>query len=287
MFHAPSSFDKHSTINSVVSHDNNTNGATKNGIHLIHLDARSHRSPTFAKYGTCVGAASTMLGEKQWTWLEKELLNRTSEIKIIGSGTQVLPPLHRTSRLLDEYCAYDGEGGVFDQAIVAIGEDDTDKFEGTKYESWAEIPQDRTRLLQLVQRSINSGHTKHVIFISGDQHWAEVMVKTIPATGREAAVTVFEVTASGIDQKWPYDIENTNRLQHSEQYDGVLSIVTASSDKNTCSGDRLHVCSARANYGGITIDWDLGEITLGIYTPHEEDTVAALVTLALPVDGEL
>ena len=269
----------------MVSNESSDNGTTINGIHLIHLDARSHRSPTFAKYGICVGAASTMLGEEQWIWLEEELLNRTSEITIIGSGTQVLPPLHRTSRVLDEYCAYDGEGGVFDQAIAAVGEDDTAMFEGTKYESWAEIPQDRTRLLQLVQRSINSGRTKHVIFISGDQHWAEIMLKTIPATVREAAVTVFEVTASGIDQNWPHDIQNTHRLQPDQQYDGVLSVITATSDKNTCSGDPLHICSARANYGGISVNWDLGEITLGIYTPHEEDTVAALVTLALPVEG--
>ena len=96
--------------------------STTNGIHLINLHARYHRSATFSNYGTCLGAASTMLGAEQWLWLEGEMFSRTSEIKIIGTGTQVLPPLYR-GRILDDYCAYDGPGGTFDQAITEIGED--------------------------------------------------------------------------------------------------------------------------------------------------------------------
>lgn len=110
-----------------------------------------------------------MLGETQWTWLENELPLRTSEIKVIGSGTQVLPPLHRSSRYLNQDCAYDDgtdrQDRTFDRAITAIGEDDASQYEGTEHESWAEIPQERTRLLQLVQRSINTGRAKHIIFI--------------------------------------------------------------------------------------------------------------------------
>ena len=59
----------------------------QDGIHLINLDARYHRSPTFATYGTCEGASSTILGVEQWTWLANEL-NRPSEIKVIASGIQ-------------------------------------------------------------------------------------------------------------------------------------------------------------------------------------------------------
>lgn len=249
-----------------------------NGIHLINLDARSHRSPTFAKYGSCKGAASTMLGPEQWTWLEGELLSRTSKIKIIGSGTQVLPPINR-DRSLSEYCAYDGADGTFDQAALDVGEDAS--FEGTSYESWAEIPQDRTRLLRLAQQSINAGLAERIIFLSGDQHWAEIMAKEIPARDGQAAVTVFEVTASGIDQNWPYDVPNTLRVRPNQNYEGVVSMTY--SNENTCSGDEFHVCNAQANYGGIEVDWDNSEVHLTVYTPHGKSDVASRVTLSIAI----
>ena len=59
-------------------------------VNVIMLDARYHRSPTFLEHGTCQGAASTMLGEAQWSWLERQL-NATSDLTVIASGTQVLP----------------------------------------------------------------------------------------------------------------------------------------------------------------------------------------------------
>jgi alkaline phosphatase D len=74
------------------------------GIHLINLDCRYHRSPTYIEYGTCQGALSTMLGSDQWEWLENEL-KRPSEIKVIGSGIQVLPPTN-LERNISDYCAY-------------------------------------------------------------------------------------------------------------------------------------------------------------------------------------
>ena len=94
--------------------------ANTSGVHLINLDARYHRSPTFSSHGPCEGASSTMLGPAQWAWLENEL-NRTSEVKIIGSGTQVLPPRYQ-GRSKSNYCAYDGLGGTFDTANEEIGE---------------------------------------------------------------------------------------------------------------------------------------------------------------------
>jgi alkaline phosphatase D len=126
----------------------------ENGIHLINLDARYGRSPTWATYGSCVGSKSRMLSDQQWAWLEEELLTRVSEIKIIGSGTQVLPPTYR-ERTIHSYCAYDGPSGTFEAANTEVGEPIEENWRGTKYEAWSEIPQDRTRLLLLCQRSIN------------------------------------------------------------------------------------------------------------------------------------
>ena len=175
--------------------------------HVITLDARYFRSPTFSNYGTCEGDNSTILGEQQWQWLESEL-SKPSEIKIIASGIQVLPPLHK-GRSLNSYCAY-GNGKKFNKAIANLNEK---AMSGTSYESWAEMPAEREKLLRLVQKSVNAGKTKAVIFLSGDQHWGELLQKAIPAsTEFGAPVTVYEVTASGFGQNWPYHIENPMRL---------------------------------------------------------------------------
>jgi len=310
------------------------------GIHLINLDARYHRSPTFSVHGRCE-RTSTMLGETQWTWLESEL-SRPSEIKVIGSGVQVLPPTHR-QRSLSDYCAYDKSGGTFDTANAEMGEGEG--FDGSQWESWAEIPQERTRLLKLVQESINAGNAKQIVFISGDSHWAEMMAKEIPARSGQPAVTVYEVTGSGIDQKWPFDILNSNRLRpenygyrnrrnlkgqipKGQNRKGRKDPVQAPQGKsaspgmrqrklqkpapktpmptvppadaptssptpippspiksitysgmNTCSGDSLHICSAKANYGGIEVDWGSNELHLVIYTPFQTVQEAARVII--------
>ena len=184
----------------------------KPGIHLINLDARYHRSPTFPSYGECEGAASTILGEDQWDWLAKEL-RKNSEVKVIGSGIQVLPPTNQND--VSSFCSYDGEAGTFVNANLALEEGPG--ISGTSFESWGEIPQERLKLLSIVQESIAEGHTKQVVFISGDQHWAEIMMKELPETVSAAgniipAAKVYEVTASGIDQWWPFSVSNPNRI---------------------------------------------------------------------------
>lgn len=126
-------------------------------MHVIALDARSGRSATFSSYGTCLGAASRMLSDDQWAWLDTELA-RPSAVKVIASGIQVLPPTNLQSTTPSSYCAYDGEGGTFDSSMAAAGESNVSV--GTSYESWGEMPQERTRLLQKCQRSINDGFAK-------------------------------------------------------------------------------------------------------------------------------
>lgn len=326
MFAEPGSNDK----------KNNDGGTSENGIHLIHLDARSHRSPTFNTYGDCEGKDSSMLGEEQWTWLQMEL-NRPSKVKIIGSGIQVLPPTYH-GRPLTEYCSFDGEEGTFLQANSAVGEDE--KWQGTRYECWSEIPQERTRLLQMVQKSINDGNSKKVIFISGDQHWGEIMAKEMPPHPSYGdAQILYEVTGSGIDQNWLTTVLNSNRVRvrsadtkgdgffhnecnfpfiyHGMEYNNCTRVdatepwcsidtddddnhVTGSwgycldeskelvsrsemsySNEHSCSNNYFHVCSARANYGGVAVDWESRTISLTTITPHESEPVAASITIHL------
>jgi alkaline phosphatase D len=310
-------------------------GQVANGVHLINLDARYDRSPTYSTYGPCEGGSSRMLSETQWTWLQNEF-HRVSEIKVIGSGVQVLPP---TNPGTTSFCAYDGPTGSFNANNTAVGEGPGTPAAGTVYESWAEIPQERTRLLQMAQRSINDGNAKHVIFISGDQHWAEIMAKKMPGSPSGGAPqTLYEVTASGIDQNWPYTVANTNRVRVRTAdfqgdgkfvnecnfpfvYGGVTyndctnvghtalwcSTQTTTgnahvagqwgnclpeadelvprasisfSNENTCTDNYLHVCSARANYGGIKVDWSANTVKLSIFTPHQTNVEAASVTLS-------
>ena len=96
-----------------------------------------------------------MLTDKQWDWLDTEL-EKTSTVKVIGSGVQVLPPTFQF-RAQSEYCADDshssGSTTSFEDSIFAVGEDT--HWEGTSYESWGEIPQEREKLLRKAQLAIN------------------------------------------------------------------------------------------------------------------------------------
>lgn len=206
------------------------------GIHLIHVDARYFRSPSFSNFGSCEGADSTILGDEQWAWLEGEL-NRASEVKIIGTGIQVLPPTYR-GRSVSEYCSYDEVDGTFDAANAAVGEDSN--LDSSEYEMWSEYPQERTKLLKLAQKSINDGNAKKVVFISGDQHWGEIQAKKMPAdTTYGSSQVLYEVTGSGIDQRWDYTVPNANRVRiRSADYQG--------------NGDFTKECNFPFVYDGVT-----------------------------------
>ena len=53
-----------------------------------------------------------------------------------------------------------------------------------------------------------------VIFVSGDPHWAEFMVKRMPDSDQWGPSQIlYEVTASGVPQNWPGFYLNSNRLR--------------------------------------------------------------------------
>ena len=68
----------------------------------------------------------------------------------------------RETKERSQFCADDSHSGgqtsSFLDAIAEVGEDS--EWFGTGYESWAEIPQERLKLLGLVQKSINDGNAK-------------------------------------------------------------------------------------------------------------------------------
>merc|ERR1719209_932363 len=203
-------------------------GTDEPGLHVVMLDARYDRDPTYSFHGECQGSSTHMLSSAQWEWLEEELA-KEAEITVIVSGVQVLQPTDQT-KIEEFYCAHDshsGGGDSFHEAIAKVGEDD--HWLGTGTESWGEVPTERAQLLRLAQRTINSGSTSTIVFLSGevpterahllglaqrtinsgststivflsgDQHWGELLAKKMPQSEEFGAERVlYEVTASGV-----------------------------------------------------------------------------------------
>eukprot|EP00035_Acanthoeca_spectabilis_P039104 m.59035 g.59035 ORF g.59035 m.59035 type:complete len:527 (+) comp9439_c0_seq1:618-2198(+) len=262
-----------------------------------------------------------MLGDTQWAWLQAEF-NTPSEVKIIGSGIQVLPPLADEGRVSkSSYCAYDGAGGTFDAAIAEMAEVGK---RGSEYEQWAEIPQERTKLLRMAQKSINDGHTRAVIFVSGDQHWGELSRKEIPASSTHgAAATVYELTASGLDANWfsstiqfyndnratdvpTCDTQNNGHMANTCVFPFIYEGVTY----NECTMEDLNVpwcyhqvdaqgvgvsgqwgvCgsfvnNAPSNYGEIAFDWANSQVALRVITPDMTPRVSGELVVSLAPPG--
>jgi len=146
----------------------------------------------------------------------EEQLTVQAEVTVIASGVQVLPPTDQR-KLQPIYCSDDshsGGGHTFQDSIKAVGEG-KQYWHGTSYEDWGEIPQERARLLGLAQRALNQGNTRAVVFVSGDQHWGELLAKRMPGSeefGEEQVL--YEVTASGVYKPWSGEnIKNGNRLR--------------------------------------------------------------------------
>lgn len=114
--------------------------------------------------------------------------------------------------------------------------------EFTGWESWANFPEDRKRLLTFIEKEKISG----VIMISGDTHWGEVS-----KFETKNSYPLWEVTSSGLSEKWKDVSPNKHRV-----------------------GDYTH----EVNYGFIEIDWQQADpvISFGlkqvdgkVFTQHQ------------------
>lgn len=170
----------------------------KETIQLILLDNRTFR--TSLKKGKHKGVKgyvplnnthSTMLGNEQWQWLQQEL-QKPATIRIIATSTQ----------------------------FVA-------EFNG--YEAWANMPQEKNKMLQLIK----STNAKGVVFISGDTHYAE-----ISKMNNEGFYPLYETTSSGLTQTWPSVGNNQYRI--GEAY-------------------------SKNNFGTIEINWEQQYLTMSVH----------------------
>ena len=162
-------------------------------INVGNYDYQTKRKPkNMGPYRANLAKNASMLGETQWQWLEAEL-QKPSKIKIIASSLQLLP-------------------------------------EFTGWESWANFPHDRERLLTLIKKYQVNG----VIIISGDTHWGEMSKVT-----ENLDYPLWEVTSSGLTEEWKDVSPNKHRV-----------------------GDFIN----KVNYGELLIDWqqDDPQVTLSL-----------------------
>ena len=139
-------------------------GARK--VKVILLDARYFRDQLDRVNRVYqINETRDILGEAQWAWLEAELSDSDAAVHILASGIQILPEDHA-------------------------------------YEKWANFPQARQRLLDLVAKT----QPKNTFFISGDRHIAEISRQEIPGYG-----PVFDITSSGLTHSYEAVDQEPNR----------------------------------------------------------------------------
>uniref|UniRef100_UPI0040473FFF alkaline phosphatase D family protein n=1 Tax=Algoriphagus sp. TaxID=1872435 RepID=UPI0040473FFF len=172
-----------------------TYGEGNQQVKVILLDGRYFRD-TLARVDRVYQINSTgqILGDAQWQWLENELKTSTARVNFIVSGIQFLPTEHA-------------------------------------YEKWANFPQEREKLLNLIA----SSGVQNPILLSGDRHIAEIM-KLVDSRFPEG---IYEVTASGLTHTWSGIAEEKNSFRISELI-------------------------AKLNYGLASFDWNLNQVTLEI-----------------------
>ena len=124
-------------------------------VKVILLDTRWFRDEllpdTTAPRGYLPSLQGTILGEDQWQWFEQEITNADAEVLIIGSSVQALSAEHG-------------------------------------WEKWANFPNERERLFNLLARS----KAKKTVIISGDRHQAEV------SRIKNGETWLYDVTTSGM-----------------------------------------------------------------------------------------
>jgi alkaline phosphatase D len=144
-------------------------------------EAARRRVRNIGPYTGATGPDARMLGEDQWAWLEEQL-RQPATLRLIGTSIPFVQ-------------------------------------QGTGWETWENFPDERQRLLDLIESTGADG----VLFITGDTHRAQFSKLAGPAP-----YPLWELNSSGLTENYPY----------------------AAPDKN-----RLGGFYAEDNYGLILIDW--------------------------------
>jgi len=138
-----------------------TFGESGQQVKVILLDARYFRDPLEKNPARnpryFPNKEGDILGDAQWQWLEEELTDSEAQIHLIASGIQMIPEEHA-------------------------------------FEKWANFPQARQRLFDLLEKT----QPAHAILLSGDRHIAEVSRLELEQLG----YPLYEITASGMTHSY-------------------------------------------------------------------------------------
>lgn len=134
-------------------------GPDNQRVQIILLDTRFFRSPLKSatvdgreRYVPNNNPKATLLGDEQWNWLAKQF-QRPATVRIVASSIQFIPEEH-------------------------------------DWEKWANIPAERQRFLNLINKENAGG----VVLVSGDRHLAEI------SRLDEAPYPLYEVTSSSLNR---------------------------------------------------------------------------------------
>ncbi|MEM9226826.1 MAG: alkaline phosphatase D family protein [Verrucomicrobiota bacterium] len=116
------------------------------------------------------------------------------------------------------------------------------------FEKWANFPRERARLLNFINAEAITG----VIFITGDRHIHEMMVKS----DEQTRYPLIELTSSGLTHSWQDFPGEPNRHRIGDVY-------------------------RELGFGLITIDWETHPVTLSLEIRNEDDAIVNFVSLPL------
>ena len=102
-----------------------------------------------------------------------------------------------------------------DFRVIASGTQFGIEYNG--YEAWANYPHEQERFVQLIKKT----QANHLIFISGDVHYAEISKFEHPDT-----YPLYDITSSGLSETWLFAAPNTNRIEGPimDNHFGLLTI---------------------------------------------------------------
>lgn len=108
-----------------------------------------------------------------------------------------------------------------DFRIIATGTQFGIEYNG--YEAWANFPSERERLVQLIHHA----RANHVVFISGDVHYAE-----ISKFEHSDSYPLYDITSSGLSSTWQFATPNQHRIEGPimDNHFGLLTINFAEKD---------------------------------------------------------
>lgn len=192
-------------------------------VQVIMLDTRFFRSdlpqaetpkPGFRArpYLPQTGPNAQLLGDMQWQWLEQQL-REPAEVRLIGSSIQVLSDEH-------------------------------------PFEMWANFPDERERLYDLLRQTEASG----VVLLSGDRHLGEISLDA-----NAISYPLYDLTASGLNQGYQgWRLPEPN-------------------------GKRFAGLPFGNHFGTIEIDWDSTDPVLSVQLRLEDGRIGVQAIVPLSV----